>query len=152
MLLQFCILSVFLSTISTGSSRHGWTNVSAPVQVRPLVFLLSPCIPLIHVLCWCIPSYSDPYRRGQFFVSEVIDKLWKILTVSATTKFSIWITNSYVLVFMAVAICFLSLTVWIHVNSGNMTSLPFGTCSVILQPPRNKYLSFAAAMEFCRFS
>ena len=42
------------------------------------------------------------------------------------------VQTPYVLIFMALAICFIFPTIWIHVNAGHMISLSFGTCLVIL--------------------
>lgn len=65
-------------------------------------------------------------NSGEFLVSQ-----------SATTKFCISIfflvfeVQTYMLIFMALAIYFLSFTMWVHVNAENVINFPFGNCIVL---------------------
>lgn len=141
MIFHFCGLSIFLLTISMGSSRHSQENICALPQVQPLAFSIT----------WCP---IDPCPMLMLYNLQRPLQAWSLICVRAYIRI---IENSYSMYYKVqhlkckllctLAICFPSPATWIHGNPGNVTSLPFGTCSVILQLLRNKYLSFAVTME-----
>lgn len=142
MIFQFCGLSIFLLTISMGSSRHRQENICALPQVQPVALSITWC-PIDPCPMLMLYNLQGPLHAWSLICVRVYIRIME-------NSYSIYCNEVQDLkckLLCTLGIFFPSSATWIHGNPGNVTSLLFGSCSVILQLLRHKYLSFAVTME-----